>query len=244
RKLDPSTPVLRFSWLPDAHVCGLHRMRTENMHHLLRNVVILAAPDYVDRGWCVYEYFVACLTRSIVCDEVQDTRFVALRNWVATRARPAANVYHDGDEALSANFISQAVLGAANELASLLPSANFSLEKDRSTVKRLLLKSLELALPRKRDHDPYVGESTHSSWTEKELEAAFDAKLPIPSLKTTLTDPFTVVVPSTLGEASIKQYSIEIEAPLSYRIFELTGGPHHKLLQFLSSKAYGKIEPS
>ncbi|WP_210164206.1 hypothetical protein, partial [Mesorhizobium sp. LSJC280B00] len=23
-----STPVLRFSWLPDAHVCGLHRMRT------------------------------------------------------------------------------------------------------------------------------------------------------------------------------------------------------------------------
>ncbi|MES0150338.1 hypothetical protein NKJ95_24345, partial [Mesorhizobium sp. M0012] len=28
RKLDPSTPVLRFSWLPDAHVCGLHRMRT------------------------------------------------------------------------------------------------------------------------------------------------------------------------------------------------------------------------
>ncbi|MES0033551.1 hypothetical protein, partial [Mesorhizobium sp. M0040] len=31
RKLDPSTPVLRFSWLPDAHVCGLHRMRTYNI---------------------------------------------------------------------------------------------------------------------------------------------------------------------------------------------------------------------
>ncbi|MER8785427.1 hypothetical protein NKH60_30110, partial [Mesorhizobium sp. M1006] len=31
RKLDPSTPVLRFSWLPDAHVCGLHRMRTTEL---------------------------------------------------------------------------------------------------------------------------------------------------------------------------------------------------------------------
>ncbi|MER8983398.1 hypothetical protein, partial [Mesorhizobium sp. M0870] len=28
RKLDPSTPVLRSSWPPDTHVCGLHRMRT------------------------------------------------------------------------------------------------------------------------------------------------------------------------------------------------------------------------
>ncbi|MER9869634.1 hypothetical protein NKJ35_21060 [Mesorhizobium sp. M0136] len=28
KKACPSTPVLRFSWPPDAHVCGLHRMRT------------------------------------------------------------------------------------------------------------------------------------------------------------------------------------------------------------------------
>lgn len=28
RKLDPSTTVLRCSWPPDRHVCGLHRMHT------------------------------------------------------------------------------------------------------------------------------------------------------------------------------------------------------------------------
>lgn len=37
RKLDPSTPVLRFSWPPDTHVCGLHRMRTSGIDPLHSN---------------------------------------------------------------------------------------------------------------------------------------------------------------------------------------------------------------
>ncbi|MER8779414.1 hypothetical protein, partial [Mesorhizobium sp. M0977] len=32
RKLDPGTAVLRCSWPPDTHVCGLYRMGTANAH--------------------------------------------------------------------------------------------------------------------------------------------------------------------------------------------------------------------
>ena len=60
------------------------RMILGSMGELIRSVVILEAPDYLQRGWCLYEYIVSSLHRTTVCDEVQDGRFVTLRDWATT----------------------------------------------------------------------------------------------------------------------------------------------------------------
>ena len=55
------------------------------MGELIRNVVVMDHPDYTKRGWCIYEYIAGCFEGSVVCDEIRDPRFVALRDWTASK---------------------------------------------------------------------------------------------------------------------------------------------------------------
>lgn len=47
------------------------------MTRLLRNVVILKSDDYAARGWCLFEYIVATMAQTIVCDELQHPKLVS-----------------------------------------------------------------------------------------------------------------------------------------------------------------------
>ena len=60
------------------------RQIISNMDSLVKNVIILGSPDYLTRGWCLYEYIVASLTNQTVCDEIHEPRFVTLRDWAST----------------------------------------------------------------------------------------------------------------------------------------------------------------
>lgn len=62
------------------------------MGKLIENVVILHSADYTNRGWCIYEYIASSFLSSVVCDEIQEPAFVALRDWVSTRV-PFQQIY-------------------------------------------------------------------------------------------------------------------------------------------------------
>jgi hypothetical protein len=100
-------------------------------------------------------------------------------------------------------------------------------------------------MPLKRDYDPNLGgESSSNSWADDELEGAFDANLDIPSLDTITVDPFQVIIPSNLAEASKEGFFVEIKPNGVFEFYELTSSPFHKLSNIFNRKAYGRIPPS
>ena len=190
----------------------------DNMQHLLKNVVVLGAPDYTDRGWCAYEYLGACLNHSIVCDEIQDERFVRLRDWAATQAPMATNTYHDGWESMMDNRISLSTLAAMNALGGTLSEARFSLDQDRATVRRLLVALLKDRLPSKKTLGPHGGETSKARWTPADLEYALDAGFSLPEMSAAVQmRPSKVAVPTSLEEAVDSGYAIRIHATPEYR---------------------------
>ncbi len=104
-----------------------------SMDDFVRRVIVLEGPDYLTRGWCVYEYIVASLRSSTVCDEVQDGRFVGLRDWAST-VPPVTLSFRDSFESQQQNFINERILAAVDDLLQIYREARFKNDYDRDGV--------------------------------------------------------------------------------------------------------------
>jgi hypothetical protein len=182
-----------------------------SMSSLVRRVVVLGAPDYLTRGWCVYEYVVASLHGSTVCDELQDARFVALRDWSSTPP-PAALSFRDGFESQQQNVISERVLAAMNEVLPIYDDGAFTEPQDREVVTTLLIDHLKETLPAmKRNPGPYGGgEWETTQWTTESLAPFFAGEAEVPDLESSIPlARFDSAVPASLDEAVERRYAIE-----------------------------------
>jgi hypothetical protein len=183
------------------------------MDDLIHKVIVLRSDDYVDRGWCLYEYLAGSLRGTIICDELRDPRFLKLANWAVSKPPPPFNPFHDGYEAHLDNFIQESLLGSINEILPTFKASRFSIETDRKTVRALLITLLKNRLPNKRTHDPYLGESQGVKWTNEELASAFDEPLRWEKLQTIGADPARLGIPHTLEDAAMQAYEVEIKNP-------------------------------
>jgi hypothetical protein len=187
----------------------------KNMDQFIKNAVILHSPDYLERGWCVYEYIVSSLRHSIVCDEVSHPDFVDLRNWASTRVPIGWNPFRDSTESRQQNYISQQILSIANKILPIYKNSHFRTEYDSTYVTALLRQYLQSKLPAKRKH-LMGGEWERTSWTEEDLLSAFDSKLqwrPQQSLPVLVNQ---TNVPSTIAEAVEKGYKIDRESLIDF----------------------------
>lgn len=200
------------------------RLILENMTRLIENVLILASPDYADRGWCLYEYVVASLRVAIVCDEVNDPDFVALRRWCSTH--PPVNLSlkgHSVDSTIQ-NTISKEILEAVNRIRPRYVQSKFTVESDRQLVTDLLVRKLETTLPSRKEYPSgYLGEWVDKKWTYEELAAAFTETFDWDvmnerwdSVSThNLLRPNELDVPSTIEGAVRKGYAVDRPGPMS-----------------------------
>lgn len=184
-----------------------------HMDKLLRNVLVMQHPEYLTRGWCVYEYLAACLSGHIACDEIGDTRFRTLLQSVLTRAPTAFNEFHDGAEAGMLNYLQESKLHAVNGLLPVFKAARYTQAEDEVIVRRLLLDMLKSGLPAKRNHNPYLGESTTQPWRDEELEVAFDRNLQWEPLDSQHCDLANVQMSATLSDAIQRDFRIEVQDP-------------------------------
>jgi len=173
-----------------------------HMSKLMQNVVILRSDDYLDRGWCVYEYLISCLKGTLVCDEIMDQRYVELHRWAHTRSPIPADAFRDGIAGLQANFIQESILECVNRLLPQFKAAAYTKEADRSRVRDMLRDELLLSLPARREHNPYLSETLNKPWTAKELNKAFDSELTWEPMDTSGTQAFDVEVASSLKEGA------------------------------------------
>ena len=206
-----------------------------DMGELIRNVVVMDHPDYARRGWCIYEYIAGCFEGSVVCDEIRDPRFVALRDWTASNAPISRNLFRDGAEALMANRQAQNIFSAVNEILPSFKSAEFSLETDRAKVKGLLKTLLKRKLPAKGAFIQYFGEASRSAWTNEELEDAFEHKLPWKELDVIPVSPIRLKVAPSISEAVSRRYRIEKDKPLIHVLSEI-GNPFAELVALFRKK--------
>lgn len=176
------------------------------MPSLLSNVVVLAHPEYLTRGWCVYEYAVACLERAVVCDEVQEPSFVALREWLSTSPPVPVNPFRDSVESMQQNHINGMVLGAVNAILPVYRAARFREEGDEQVVSALLRDALRKSLPEKKRHQPYLGEWAYEPWTDEELQRAFHEPFPVPHGQTFPIARETTAIATTPAQAVIDQF--------------------------------------
>ena len=179
-----------------------------SMDELIKNVVILASPDYLTRGWLVFEYLVASLGGSIVCDEVGDPAFASLRDWFATEAPATANPYRDSWESQQVNHINRMKLSAVNDVLPLYQAAEFRIEHDSSEVRALLVRHLKQRLPPRKRPQDYVGEWETVPWTDDDVDLAFRGDIPIPDDTSLKVRPFRVDVPVTIEDAVERNYTI------------------------------------
>lgn len=187
---------------------ALLRQILEHMDELVRNVVVLGAPDYLTRGWCIYEYLVASLTHSTVCDEIGDRLFVRLRNWSATHAPFPQNPFRDSFESMQQNHINERLLQTVNAIGPMFESSEFTEPADRDLVRGLLIEHLRRRLPPRKQHQEYLGEWTNEQWTDDELAMAFTGELPIPNTQTMATTSFDTAVPADIDGAVAAGYRI------------------------------------
>jgi hypothetical protein len=179
------------------------------MDELVNNVVILDAPDYLTRGWCVYEYVVASLRGATVCDEVGDERFVALRDWAGTPP-PVTLAFRDSNESQQQNYISEQLLHALNEVLPLYRAAEFQTQRDQDIVSRLLLDHLKSRLAPIKESQEHFGEWKTTHWTDEMLEPFFAGRGEVPSLESAIAiRRFRSSVPSTIEDAVQRRYKIE-----------------------------------
>jgi len=168
----------------------------EAMNSFIDKVLVLADPDYMNRGWCQYEYIAGSLTNRVICDEVKDSGLVRLRNLVATNPNPPGI---DSTFREAQNAKSQLVLEAVNAVLPLFNRGQFTVPADRAIVRNLLIQQLLTTLPRKQEYVQYVGEWKTVEWTEEELAAAFDSNLKWETLQYDRTIPiFEPAVPDTV----------------------------------------------
>jgi hypothetical protein len=206
----------------------------EQMNKLMHNVVVLYHAEYLQRGWCVYEYLSASLSGRLVCDEVGDKRFIELLRWIRTKSPPASNPWHDGFEAGTDNFIQESILRAVNELMPVVKSAQYTIVNDRSIVRALLRNMLKQRLPNKREHDPYLGESKPVPWTNNELDQAFESGLTWETLQTNSTDAFKVFVPTKLQAAAAQGFRVQVTPSVDYQNAVLFQSPFSKFAQVIA----------
>lgn len=178
------------------------------MDDIIRNVVILSGPDYLSRGWCVYEYLVSALRGGVVCDEVRAEPFVVLRDWVATPP-PFTAQLRDSLESQQQNFINEQILRSVNGILPIYKAARFRDEHDSTVVKELLLAHLERALPGRKEHQELQPDWRQHAWSRDELVRAFDDEIPVPQLETLPILRFQTNTPSSLQEAVERRYEVK-----------------------------------
>jgi hypothetical protein len=189
------------------------RQVLEAMNTFVDNVVVLADPEYLTRGWCLYEYISASLTHRSVCDEINAPPLVRLRNLVASDPNPPGlgSTYRE-----ARNAKSQLLLEAVNTVLPVFGKGAFSVAADREIVQGLLIQRLQRSLPPKQEYMPYVGEWKTIQWTTNELAAAFVNDLQWEALQHDPTFPiFEPVVPNTLSDAVSAKFAIQ-QQPKSY----------------------------
>ena len=181
----------------------------DGMDGFIDKVLVVSAPSYMSRGWCLYEYIAGSLMHQIVCDEVRDPALVRLRNLVATKPNPPnAGISSTYREAV--NTKEQLLLKAVNAILPEFTKAEFTVPGDRAIVHKLLIQRLLRALPRKHEYMQYVGEWKTAAWTEAELEAAFRSELQWEALQYNPTIPiFEPAVAETIAEAVATGFTIE-----------------------------------
>jgi hypothetical protein len=189
------------------------------MTKLIKNVVILHSADYINRGWCIYEYIASSFLGSVVCDEMQDAKFVSLRNWVATRVPIPQNLFRDSWESQQQNYINDAILSTVNKILPLYKNALFTIEDDRKIVQGLLLNLLKRKLPAKKEHQLYLGEWKTNRWTDDELKDAFDNELKWNSEISLKRPEFEMDVPKTITEAVQRNYKINRDTSFKTSLF-------------------------
>ena len=91
------------------------------MERLIEKVIVLKSTDYVERGWCLYEYIVASLKVTFVCDEVRDSDFVQLRQWSSMRAPASDSLRGHSFESSIQNSIDENILDIVNRILAHLP---------------------------------------------------------------------------------------------------------------------------
>ena len=179
-----------------------------SMDQLIRNVVVLEAPDYLGRGWCLYEYILSSLHQTTVCDELQDGRFVTLRDWASTDP-PIALSFRDSFESQQQNYINERILAAMNDVLPLYAQAEFQFEDDRAIVTELLIEHLVQTLPPTKPSQEYVGEWETQAWSAERLRPFFSGK-GCPQFESGIAiRRFETSVPSTVQEAVNGRYEIK-----------------------------------
>ena len=186
-----------------------------SMDGLIRNVVVLGAPDYLTRGWCVYEYIVASLRESTVCDEVHDERFVKLRDWASTPP-PASMSFRDSFESQQQNYINERILATVNEVLPVYRESDFRDEHDTSLVNGLLIEHLKRTLPAIKESQQHLGEWSTTQWTDESLAPFFRGEAEVPQLQSGVAiRRFRTSVPSTLderGEPPLRDQALSVAA--------------------------------
>jgi hypothetical protein len=183
------------------------RQVLDAMDGFIDNVLVVSALDYMNRGWCLYEYIAGSLMHRIVCDEVKDPALVRLRNVVATEPNPPG-IGSTHREARNAK--DEFVLEAVNAILPVFSNGGFTVSADKDIVQNLLIQRLRRTLPRKNEYIPYVGEWKTTEWTEEELAAAFRSELKWDSLQYDPTIPiFAPAVPDTVAGAVAAGFRIE-----------------------------------
>ena len=180
------------------------------MNALISKVLVLTAPDYLERGWCIYEYIVASMRASIICDELNDPNFVMLRNLAATNPPVSMRLMGHSVESEIQNAKNQKTLETVNSILPLFNRSKFTVERDRQIVRDLLVSELERALPAKMEYVQYVGEWKTKRWTKEELQNAFNSELKWEDLQySQFFKPFKPKVPSTIAEAVKNGYRMD-----------------------------------
>lgn len=189
----------------------------DNMNRLIYNVIVLDSPDFLNRGWCIYEYVLASLKMTTVCDEINDPLLVELRNFVATKAplTPTDQIWKgNGMQSQLQNGISIHTLEVINQLIPLFRNSLFTVASDRIKVKNLFIQQLIKVLPQKKEYLQYLGEWKAIEWTEEALQDAFESEIKLDGLQQgPKIKPYSLKVPSTICEAQENGFQLD-SAPM------------------------------
>ena len=187
-----------------------------HMNTLIQRVVVLESAQYLDRGWCIYEYILASMTTSLVCDEINDPVFVKLRNLRATEVPPVPgeSVFRPSTQSEIQNRIDEDILKTVNQLLPRFRESLFTVEGDRSIVSNLLLTELLAILPARKEHVPYGGEWNTIPWTREDLQQAFQHELSWEPLQTShRLKPYQLRVPNSVQSAVENGYVLDKAPP-------------------------------
>jgi len=205
-----------FSFPQDTHNEAGRRKLTQvlkDMTSILCNVVVLRADNYIERGWCLYEYILASLKEELVCDEIGADEFVELRDIVGTRVPPSSNIRGDSLEASLDNSKSEKIISTINAILPKFEVSGFTVPSDRSIVKELLVDGLLGVLPAKQVYTPYIGWQ-RSRWSREEIEGAFTAPMKYSSsYSTKKLKPKRFPVYGDVDSAVQGNYIIETQPP-------------------------------